>query len=93
MVPLHIGGLDCIESNALALCNQCHANKTLHDRVQAETLRTKAIRQAKFVAAAALAERSLVPLSGRKPLLDQIPDATFLQNRFLHFAFLQKEYR
>ena len=90
VTPLHTGGLDCIESNAEALCNQCHANKTLKDRVDADTLRTTAIINAKSVAAAALAEQSRTPLSGNKSLLDPIPDATFCKNRFLSFAYLPK---
>ena len=93
MTPLHAGGLDCIVSNAEALCNQCHATKTLHDRVQAETLRTTAIINAKSVAAAALAERSMNPLKGNAPLLDPIPDATFCKNRFLQFAHVPKQCR
>lgn len=87
-VPLHVGGLDCIDSNAQALCNLCHSNKTLKDRVDADTLRTTAIINAKSIAAAALAERSRTPLRGNKPLLDPIPDATFCKNRFLSFAYL-----
>ena len=93
VVPLHTGGLDCIESNAQALCNLCHANKTLNDRIGAETLRTKAIRHAKSVAAAALAERSMNPLKGNTPLLDPIPDVSFCKNRFLEFAHVPREQR
>ena len=93
VTPLHTGGLDCIESNAQALCNQCHATKTLNDRVDSETRRATAIRHAKSVAAAALAERSLAPLRGDKSLLDPIPDATFYTNRFLQFAHVPKQCR
>ena len=34
---LHNGGEDCIHTNAEALCNQCHAAKTLRERIEWET--------------------------------------------------------
>ena len=82
---LHNGGLDCLESNAEALCNQCHAAKTLRERIEWEKRRTEAIVKAK--------EESvpLKPLQGTQSLLDAEPaPAEVLANRFLKFAFVKK---
>ena len=40
---LHLGGADCVETNAEALCNGCHSKKTLQERMDMERRRTEAI--------------------------------------------------
>ena len=47
MIALQNNGLDCIETNAEALCNACHATKTLRERIEWENRRTQAILKAK----------------------------------------------
>lgn len=85
VIPLHSGGLDCIDTNAEALCNACHASKTLRDRIVMESLRTAAITKAKADAKSSL---STNPLCGKESLLDATSGAEFLTNKFLRFAYL-----
>ena len=85
--PLHQGGADCVETNAEALCNQCHARKTLDERMVMERLRTKAILKAK--AEAELTTTTITPLQplrGNRPLLAPEQGMDILENRFLKFA-------
>ena len=85
--PLHQGGADCVETNAEALCNQCHARKTLDERMVMERLRTNAILKAKAEAeVTATTIMSLQPLRGSRPLLAPEPGMDILENRFLKFA-------
>ena len=79
---MHLGGLDCCDTNAEALCNKCHAHKTLRERIKMEGLRKTAIQQAK-------ATVPLRPLLGTEALLDPEPGPDFLTNRFLRFAFVK----
>ena len=87
VTPLHLGGLDCCETNAEALCNSCHAHKTLRERITMEKIRKTAILQAK--AAANTLKVATRPLLGTKALLDSEPGPDFLTNRFLQFAFVR----
>lgn len=89
--PLHKGGLDCLETNAEALCNQCHANKTLNERMEMELLRTEAIRQAK--AAAGPATATPAPNQRRQPVLAPEPGLDFFDNPFLKFAHVHTRRR
>tara|TARA_B110000444_G_C18835014_1_gene595432 strand:+ start:409 stop:795 length:387 start_codon:yes stop_codon:yes gene_type:complete len=84
VVPLHKGGSDCVETNAEALCNQCHGKKTLNERIQFERLRAEAIQRAK----AELKPETLStrPLLGNRPVLDPQAGCEILENRFLRFA-------
>ena len=82
---LHNGGLDCLESNAEALCNQCHAAKTLRERIEWEKRRAEAILNAKKEENAPPQK----PLQGNRSLLDAEPGSDFLANRFLKFAFVK----
>lgn len=84
---LHNGGLDCLESNAEALCNQCHAAKTLRERIEWERRRSEAILTAKQEAATAKGDAILKPLQGNQPLLDPEPGPDFFTNRFLKYAY------
>ena len=86
MQALHNGGLDCLESNAEALCNQCHSAKTLRERIEWEKQRTEAILKAKEDAKD---DAPLKPLQGNQSLLDPEPGPEFLTNRFLKFAFVK----
>lgn len=82
---LHNGGEDCLETNAEALCNTCHAAKTLRERVKWERRRTEAILNAKREDAP-----PQKPLQGNRSLLDAKPaPVEFLANRFLKFAFVR----
>ena len=92
---LHKGGADCVETNAEALCNQCHAHKTLKERMKFERLRTEAIQRAKAEAdtEAALNPSTLSstvsssrPLRGNRPVLPLEPGPEVLENRFLKFG-------
>ena len=87
VTPLHLGGLDCCETNAEALCNSCHAQKTLRERITMEKFRKTAILQAK--AAASTIKVATRPLLGTEALLDSEPGPDFLTNRFLQFAFVR----
>ena len=87
--PLHKGGLDCLETNAEALCNQCHANKTLNERMEMELLRTEAILQAKAAAGPVLA----VSCPSRRPVLAPEPGLDFFENQFLKFAHVHTRRR
>ena len=90
---LHKGGADCVETNAEALCNKCHARKTLDERIQLERLRTEAILKAKAEAAEAAgtvplktSTSPLRPLLGNRSVLPPELGHEVLQNRFLKFA-------
>lgn len=83
VLALHAGGEDCLETNAEALCNTCHAAKTLRERIEWEKRRNDAIFNAKRE------DASLKPLRGDKSLLDAEPGSDFLENRFLRFAFVK----
>ena len=89
---LHKGGADCVHTNAEALCNKCHAHKSLDERIQLERLRTEAILQAKADAEAAgtaplkTSTSLLRPLLGNRPVLAPEPGHEVLENRFLKFA-------
>lgn len=83
---LHNGGEDCIHTNAEALCNQCHAAKTLRERIEWERRRAEAILRAKQEENAPPQK----PLQGNRSLLDAEPGPDFLENRFLRFAFVKK---
>jgi len=89
VTPLHLGGLDCCETNAEALCNSCHAQKTLRERITMEGRRKAAILQAKAAGNSPKATVPLRPLLGTKALLDSTPGPDFLTNRFLQFAFVK----
>ena len=93
--PLHQGGADCVETNAEALCNQCHARKTLDERMQFERLRTEAIQRAKAEAEADPKPSTLLwrPLLGNRPLLAPEPGYEVLANRFLKFAHVAVDRR
>ena len=90
--PLHKGGADCVETNAEALCNKCHARKTLDERIQLERLRTEAILKAKAEAEAVgtaplkTSTSPFRPLLGNRPVLPPELGYEVLQNRFLKFA-------
>ena len=90
--PLHQGGADCVETNAEALCNQCHARKTLDERIQFERLRTEAILKAKAEAEAAdtaplkTSTSPWRPLLGNRSVLAPELGHEVLENRFLKFA-------
>jgi len=88
VTPLHLGGLDCCETNAEALCNSCHAHKTLRERITMEKFRKTAILQAK--AAANTLKVATRPLLGTEALLDPEPGPDFLTSRLLQFAFVRK---
>jgi hypothetical protein len=88
VVPLHKGGSDCVETNAEALCNQCHGKKTLCERMQFERLRTEAIQQAKME----LKPKTSRPLLGNRPVLPPEPGWEILENRFLKFAHLAEKH-
>ena len=94
---LHKGGADCVETNAEALCNQCHARKTLDERMQFERLRTEAIQRAKAEAEAEADPNPSTlpwrPLLGNRPLLAPEPGLDFLENRFLKFAHVAVDRR
>ena len=89
---LHLGGADCVETNAEALCNACHANKTLQERLVMEKRRTEAILKAKAEAKAEV-KASRPPLKGREPLLQPEPGIEFEKNMFLRFAFVPTQRR
>ena len=89
---LHLGGADCVETNAEALCNACHANKTLQERLVMEKRRTEAILKAKAQAEAEIMA-ARPPLQGKEPLLQPEPDTEFESNRFLKFAFINASRR
>ena len=93
MQALHNGGEDCIETNAEALCNQCHAKKTLKERLDREKRRAMAILDAKREAASVQNDVILKPLQGNQPLLDPEPGPDFFTNRFLKFAFVKINHR
>ena len=86
--PLHEGGADDLEHNAIALCNVCHSKKTLRERIAMETKRTEAILRAK-AAAIEEATQTARPLAGKRPLLDPIQGPDVLENRFLRFAYVR----
>ena len=91
ITPLHDGGADCLESNAEALCNQCHAKKTLRERIQMERRRTEAILKAKDDAKLVVDTSCLRPARHSRTVLDAeqgIDD--FFENRFLRFAYVKK---
>ena len=88
VIPLHQGGLDCAETNANALCNQCHAQKTLRERMAMEEVRTRAIVKAK--ADADSLANATTPLRGNQPVLDRELGLSVLENRFLRFGFVRK---
>ena len=90
MIALQNNGLDCIETNAEALCNACHATKTLRERIEWENRRTQAILKAKEDAKDG---PSPMPLQGNQPLLDLEPGPEFFENRFLKFAFVKPKGR
>jgi 5-methylcytosine-specific restriction endonuclease McrA len=87
VLALHDGGQDCIETNAEALCNTCHAAKTLRERIEWEKRRAEAIINAKQENA------PLTPLRGNEALLDPEPGPDFLENRFLRFAYTRTSRR
>lgn len=89
---LHLGGADCLETNAEALCNGCHSKKSLKERMDLERRRTECILKAKE-AAKAKVHASRPPLKGREPLLSPEPDVEFESNRFLKFAFVYESRR
>ena len=89
VTPLHLGGLDCCDTNAEALCNQCHAQKTLRERITMEAFRKTAILQAKAADNSLKAAVATRPLIGTQALLDPEPGPDFLTNRFLRFAFVK----
>ena len=95
--PLHKGGADCVETNAEALCNQCHARKTLDERMQFERLRAEAIQRAKAEAEAEADPKPSTspcrPLLGNRPLLAPEPGLEVLENRFLKFAHVAVDER
>ena len=87
--PLHRGGADCVQTNAEALCNRCHARKTLDERMVMERVRTKAILEAKADAVTATTSTTatpLQPLRGNRSMLASEPGLDFLENRFLKYA-------
>ena len=92
MHALHLGGVDCLETNAEALCNGCHSKKTLQERMDLERRRTEAILKAKAQAEAEV-KAARPPLKGREPLLQPEPDTEFESNRFLKFAFINASRR
>jgi hypothetical protein len=87
VLALHDGGEDCLETNAEALCNQCHATKTLRERVRWDKRRAAAIVKAKQESAL------LKPPRGNTPLLDSEPGPEFLTSRFLKYAFVKTKTR
>ena len=87
VTALHNDGKDCIATNAEALCNHCHATKTLSERIEREKRRREAILKAKKDTM--LDEAQLKPLQGNQPLLDPEPGPEFVANRFLKFAFVK----
>ena len=89
MTPLHLGGFDCCETNAEALCNSCHAQKTLRERITMEKFQKTAILQAKAAANTLKVAGVTRPLIGTEALLDPEPGPEFLTNRFLKFAFVK----
>ena len=89
---LHLGGVDCLETNAEALCNACHSKKSLQERMDLERRRTECILKAKEAAKAEV-QASRPPLKGREPLLQPEPDTEFESNRFLKFAFINASRR
>lgn len=90
VIPLHNGGLDCSDANGEALCNPCHATKTLRERIKMEECRTQAILQAKAAADTQTAACSLRPLRGDRPALDSEIGPDFFANRFLKFAYVPR---
>ena len=90
VTALQNDGVDCIETNAEALCNACHATKTLNERIKWEKQRAEAILKAKEDAKD---DAPLKPLQGNQPLLDPEPGPEFLTNRFLKFAFVKTNSR
>ena len=95
--PLHQGGADCVETNAEALCNQCHARKTLDERMVMERLRTEAIQRAKAEAEAEEDPKPSTllwrPLLGNRPLLAPEPGLDILENRVLKFSHVAVDRR
>ena len=89
MQALCNGGEDCLESNAEALCNQCHAAKTLRERIEWEKRRSEAIIRAKQEEKAPPQK----PLQGNRSLLDAEPGSDVLENRFLRFAYTRTNRR
>ena len=81
VLALHMGGLDCAETNAEALCNTCHASKTIKERIARELVRTTAIMDAKA--------REPPPLRGCTRVLDAIPGPEFVENAFLRFGYVR----
>ena len=82
-VPLHLGGLDSIEDNAEALCNSCHASKTLRERVKMEARMSNAMLEAKN-------NQICPPPAYNKPVLDINPNEEFFKNRFLKYGFVKR---
>tara|TARA_B100000768_G_scaffold167706_1_gene172003 strand:- start:172 stop:594 length:423 start_codon:yes stop_codon:yes gene_type:complete len=77
--PLHKGGSDDILKNGVAICPNCHSQKTLRERLELERELADAIAAAKKENAAKTPpSRALLPPS-RGPEI--------LKNRFLRFAY------
>jgi len=47
VIPLWNGGIDDLQLNAVALCNTCHAQKTIHERVKMHEKKKHAIETAR----------------------------------------------
>lgn len=78
IMALQNGGIDDLAENAQALCNVCHSKKTMSERIQMEGLRKAAILSAKEASGVSKIARTL---------LDPVPGADFLENKFLRFAY------
>ena len=88
-VPLWEGGADCVDTNAEALCCNCHGSKT-----QRESIRRRDEYRARQDAAAAAAklksERSDEPPKRRKLTVDEEwakKEAFLVDNPFLKFVY------
>ena len=76
ITPLWKGGLDCLHTNAMALCNRCHAQKTLNERISIVEARRRAIERA----------QAPPPMVTLNPVLEG-DDSAFLNSTLLKFAF------
>ena len=77
VVPLHLGGDDCLASNAHALCPRCHSEKTLKENIERTNARQK--------------KRRVAIEESRKsdPLSEEYEDPLCTENPFLRFAFVR----
>ena len=89
--PLWEGGADCINTNAEALCNNCHGRKTqlesIRRRDDYRERRDNAIAAAKLKAG----EADTPTVSAKKPRLEdqwRANEAFIVDNPFLKYAFM-----